>query len=156
MYYIPNDECKVLYNEWKILLAKIISSGKYSTSLKNDPSQFWTIVLKDSSNELQLTEKLKTLLKYILVTPFASAECERGFSVLTRVDADARSRLSPETIQHILRIIINGTPDLSKINVYELAKAFLVHHVRVDDTSVRAGRPKGQEKLRAFPPSRLF
>ncbi|CAL8111036.1 unnamed protein product [Orchesella dallaii] len=29
MYYISNEDCKVLYTEWKSLLAKIMSSGKY-------------------------------------------------------------------------------------------------------------------------------
>ena len=51
----------------------------------------------------------------MLVLPLATACCERGFSTLKRIKSDWRSRLRTETLDHLMRISIDG-PDLESYN----------------------------------------
>ena len=45
-----------------------------------------------------------------LLLPMSTADCERGFSTLSRVKTDLRNRLQNKTLNHLLMISIEG-PD---------------------------------------------
>ena len=55
------------------------------------------------------------LVEIMLVLPLATACCECGLSTLKQIKSDWRSRLGTETLDHLMRISIDG-PDLESYN----------------------------------------
>lgn len=54
-----------------------------------------------------------------MVLPDSSAEAERGFSVLTRLQKGARSVMDPQITDHLMRLRINGAKPIQDLKVYE-------------------------------------
>lgn len=80
---------------------------------------------------------------------------ELGFSVLARLDSHARSNLSPESLDAVLRIKLNGNKPIKMVNAFKYAETFLLKHHMVDDPA--AGKPK-KKRDSSYPKrfSRLF
>ena len=53
---------------------------------------------------------LAHLVEILLVFPVSNAKAERGFSAMRRIKTDWRSRLAEDTLDHLMRITINGCP----------------------------------------------
>ena len=56
---------------------------------------------------------LSTIARIILVCPLGTASVERSFSTMSRVCTRLRQRISPETLDHCLRVSIEGPSVLS-------------------------------------------
>lgn len=66
----------------------------------------------------EYTERLANILMLVekmLVLPLDTACCECGLCTLKHIKSDWRSRLKTETLDHLMRISING-PDLESYN----------------------------------------
>lgn len=99
--------------------------------METKPFVFWSILLKDPSIAWQTNTK--KLINTILVLPVGSAEAERGFSIMNYIKSKRRARLLPETLDHIMRIRING-PEVKKFAARKYAKAWVNEkHMRTDD-----------------------
>ena len=69
----------------------------------------------------------------------------------------ATNRLSPKTVENILRVRINGPADLKQLKAEKYAKEFLKIHVRPDDLTFNGGRKKNPLDEKSFrKSSRLF
>ena len=65
---------------------------------------------------------LKTIVRKVLAIPIGSADAERSFSALFHIRSKRRSRLKPKTLEHFLRIRLNGPKDISKFAAVKYAK----------------------------------
>lgn len=71
----------------------------------------WQRFLAESSDSNEYTNLCK-LLNFILILPFSTAECERGFSQLNLIKSDIRNRLSTDTVNDLLMVKLYG-PNLT-------------------------------------------
>ena len=64
-----------------------------------------------TGTELQdMFPNLSKLAAIGLLMPMSTVDCERGFSALSRIKADARNRLSSRTLNSLMAIAIEGPP----------------------------------------------
>lgn len=71
------------------------------------------------SSEFKLPQRLKSFFEELLVIPDSSAETERGFSVLTRLQRGARNKLDAVVTNAIMRIRINAAKLLAELKIYD-------------------------------------
>ena len=120
-----------------------------------EPTAFWPLVLANTRGDLNISPLLREFIEMTLVAPFGTAECERGFSFLTRIGAHGSSGLAPESYENHLRIIINGSRNINEFNALKIAKEYVRTHVKVDDTTAAGGRPP-YKSFKYKPRIRLF
>jgi hypothetical protein len=78
-------------------------------------------------------EHLKKLLESILCIPIGTPTVERSFSAMNRIMTNLRNRMGQDTLQHCMKISIEGAEDPSieyveeVIDLYETKKT---HHIR--------------------------
>ena len=58
----------------------------------------------------QMYPELSKLAQICLVIPVSTADCERGFSAMARVKTKLRNQMKNSTLNHCLRILIEGPP----------------------------------------------
>lgn len=95
---------------------KIWSRSKQKLSCET----VWQRFLAESTNSNEYTNLCK-LLNFILILPFSTAECERGFSQLNLIKNDVRNRLSTDTVNDLLMIKLYG-PSLTDFSPDEAIK----------------------------------
>ena len=67
------------------------------------------------------------------------------------------NKLSPKTVENILRVRINGPTDIKQLKTERYAREFLKTHVRPDDLTFKGGRKKNPVAEKTFrKSSRLF
>lgn len=71
------------------------------------------------------------LIEIIHVFRVSNAKVERGFSTMRRIKTDWRSRLAEETLDHLMRISIDGVP-LSEFNPIPVVQQFFSKPRRTD------------------------
>jgi hypothetical protein len=59
-------------------------------------------------NAMTVNPFLTTIAQIALTLPFSTACAERGFSSMGRIKSIARNRLSEDTLQHLMTIVLNG------------------------------------------------
>ncbi len=69
-------------------------------------------------------ESIRKLVETILAVPIATADVERGFSILTHTKYDQRSRLTTEHLRNLMFMRINGPP-FDKFDAVRYAKAWI-------------------------------
>lgn len=102
----------------------------------DDPARFWSHFLGHEG--ILWPDQLRELVQLILCLPVGSADAERGFSILKHTRYDRRSRLTPEHLQQILAIRINGPP-IEKFQPRKYTLRWLQHHRESSD-------PRGQRQ----------
>ena len=119
------QELNTLVGHFKLLLER----NDFDSELVNQEWQELKVCIKRNHSQLKMlpmwqrifaeyTERFPNILMLVeimLVLPLATACCEHGFSTLKRIKSDWRSRLGTETLDHLMRISIDG-PDLESYN----------------------------------------
>ena len=108
-----------ILNDWTSLIVALIEHPKFELLRASSPTVFWAKFL--TIDNLPWTNELKYMIRSILSIPVASADAERGFSILKHIKYDRRSSLSATTLDALLRIRING-PDVKNFNDYTYAR----------------------------------
>jgi len=160
LYFSWND-CNVLLNEWQNLLFSAIQSEKYC-ALKGPETTtftFWTQLL--NIPEVAWTSKTILLIQTILVLPIGSADAERGFSVMNHIRTSRRSRLTPDYLDGLMRIRINGPNKIEQFPSIRYARAWIrENHMRTDDPSHKkvqsTSLEDNEQKKKYLPESTLF
>lgn len=99
-------------------------------------SAFWTQTLKLEGVSWGLCGK--RLVQTNLAIPISSAEAERGFSVLKYIRDDHRSRLTPENLDYILRIKLNGPDDIVDFQAEKYAKRWVDKGHLTSDSQIQS------------------
>ena len=138
-----------------IILCPIRSSLYFYNA---SPSYRYTYMQKEESDTFYFAEKLKTLIRKALVIPASTADAERytynfwhilnqfigyiepnnvffqrAFSMLKHTRNARRAGLSPESLDSILRLNLNGPNDLSKFSPNIYTEVWIQKHMRIDD-----------------------
>ena len=58
----------------------------------------------------QMYPELSKLAQICLIIPVSTVDCERGFSAMARVKTKLRNQMKNSTLNHCLRILIEGPP----------------------------------------------
>ena len=66
--------------------------------------------LATNSTMHQMYPQLSKLAQICLIIPVSTADCERGFSAMARVKTKLRNQMKNFTLNHCLRILIEGPP----------------------------------------------
>lgn len=112
----------------------------YKTHKSTDsPVQFWGYFL--NFKEIHWTDRIRQVITITLSLPVSTADAERGFSILKN-SLDHRHQLTPEHLQDVLFIRING-PSIEKFDASSYTRHWLQTGMRSDDTS---WQKKGQRK----------
>lgn len=130
--------------QWKNLLQKIADKPGFCESKLAEPNIFWKKYLADTT--VHWGTELKELIRIALVLPIGSADAERGFSQL-KILRNSRPLLESDTLDHLLRVRINGPSDLEKFPALTYAKKW------VDSIGIRTDDPIQKSKKRPRPPS---
>jgi hypothetical protein len=131
---------------WDLFLREIIFSMIFVQNRHETFEVFWPLILKSGQKEFpHLMPSIASLISKMLVTPFSSAEAERAFSFLTREKSGSRSSMTPETLDKVMRLGLNGKGTYATFDALEPTLKWLQTHARVDDPSFqdsRDGEPK--------------
>jgi len=68
--------CGNAFENWKALRRNILNSEELTTNFRDTPAAFWFHALRFPG--LQFKPIIKEIIELVLVTPFGSADCERG------------------------------------------------------------------------------
>ena len=79
------------------------------------------------------------LIDLVLTIPASTAECERGFSVMGQIKSDWRSSLSPETVDDLMKVLMQS-PNIDSFDPSEAIQLWL-------SSSARQRRPDAKELL---------
>jgi hypothetical protein len=141
-----------LSNEFAYLLHSLIDDHFNELCLHqdgDDPVQFWSYFLAKPTVAWQ--PNIKRAVEHALVVPIATADVERGFSILNHIAYDRRSRLGPTRLRNLMFLRING-PSLSQFDSIRYAKAWRkCGGMRTDDPRQARKKPKNE-----LPHSDLF
>ncbi len=110
---------------------------------------FWSHFLNSATVTWQ--PQIKKLVQLVLVLPIASADVERGFSILNHARYDRRSRLTTQHLQDILFLRINGPP-LSHFDASRYAQAWIKAGGMLTDDPTQVRKKPANE----LPKSNLF
>lgn len=103
--------------EWekiKVSLNEFVSNNQE----KNSRRIFWkSFILWKETIESSFHEQYKNiliLLSIYLISPINSAECERGYSIANRIQANGRSRIMTETLDVLMNVRLLLPDDLRR------------------------------------------
>ena len=124
--------------EWRDLLMKLKSLPQYDNLTKESANIFWTKIL--NNEDLIVGPNFKSLVEICLCLPVGTSSVERSFSILGKILTKSRNKLSPQIIDNIMRIIINGPP-LNLFQPRKYSEKYVKDHIRADDPiTVMRGR----------------
>ena len=99
----PPINCDELLTEWFDLRVYMILNCR-SKSM----SEMLSLLAKPGGNLSVAYPNAKLLAQIGLLLPIATADCERAFSTMRRVKSRLRSEMSNSTLNHCMRISIEG------------------------------------------------
>lgn len=100
------DDCNALGREWTFTIRTIIESSRFCELHTSNALTFWSQMLK--TNDIAWTVRTNKLIHTILVLPIGSAEAERGFSIMNHILTSRRMSLTPEHVDDLMRLRLNG------------------------------------------------
>ena len=128
---------KLTQLEWTENLMGIVAAAEEFCSFQNaNPISFWSHFVGKL-----IGRNIVYLIKVVLVIPIGSADAERGFSIMNHIRTSRRSRLSPSTLDSLIRVRLNGPNELDKFKAFKYSMEWVKHHLRTDD-------PQRQHKKR--------
>ncbi len=140
---------EIITNEFGILLHSLLDdhAPDYCTHREKDsPVNFWSYFL--NSPTVIWHPSIKKLVQIVLVIPIASADVERGFSILAHTRSDRRSRLTAAHLQNILFLRINGPP-LEKLDAARYAQAWIEAGVMQTDDPTQIRKVQKNELVKS-------
>lgn len=132
--YFKWGECDSILLEWRNLLTSIVTHGYYCRLRNGNAVEFWSKFLHPNTTNVEWTEKTKRIIQTILVIPVGSAEAERGFSIMNYIKTSRRSSLTPERLDELMRIRINGPNKIEEFSSMKYAEEWVKNHIRTDST----------------------
>lgn len=96
---VDGGECE---SEWDCFKTLMRTSYSQTTMRQMVSLLFTDPSLKDMFPQLSKVASISALI------PVSTAECERAFSAMNRIKTDLRNRLSTSTLDHLMRISIEG------------------------------------------------
>lgn len=141
-FKICDDE--VIIEEWQTLISDIVNYPNYCEMKSEQTSvrAFWAQALK--WEQISWGSNIKRLLHIVLSIPISSAEAERGFSILKYIRDSHRTRLTPQNLDAIMRIKINGPDNLDFFPAARYAKKWIDDGHLSTDNIMRAKCPESQ------------
>ncbi len=112
-----------LEGDWTKLQEDITNSEEWCTMKGSNTKEFWRHYLSATSY-IKMSEEMRNLIKNVLVTPISSADAERGFSILFHTRTSRRSRLTPEHLEGMLSLRINGPKNIALFPALKYAKTW--------------------------------
>ena len=101
-------ETSVMVGHFKPLLESVASAFKhYSMQTLQGNSIIWLLLLMHYQDKFP---NLRHLIEILQVFPISNTKVECGFSTMRQIKTDWRSRLAEETLDHLMRISIDGVP----------------------------------------------
>lgn len=88
--------------EWPALKVRMKRDGN-NTSVQDFYHRLFT-----NPNQKETLKNILVLAEIILCIPVSSAICERGFSAMARIKSDWRSRLTPDMLNFLMAVSIQG------------------------------------------------
>lgn len=157
-YGMSAEDILSIKTNWETFLQEVTSSTIFSQNKKEPFEVFWPLILKNELNQTpHLTRAIASLISKMLVTPFSSAEAERAFSFVTREKSGSRSSMTPETLDRIMRISLNGKRTYAYFDALGPTLKWLKEHSRVDDASFQEPRnPHPRQWNNFLPQNTLF
>lgn len=121
-------------------------ASEYCLHRENDDAlQFWTHFMQLPN--INWPENFRKLINIVLALPVGSVDAERGFSILTHARYNRRSRLTPQHLDDILFLRING-PSIEKFDALKYTKAWLdARHMETDDPTRRGKTKKSSDNI---------
>ena len=110
-----------LSDDWQNMISNIIKSHEFDRYQDSDPIFFWYRFI----NKGLVPEKIKKLVQTVLSVPIGSADCERAFSILFHIRTKRRAKLTPQHLEDLLRIRMNGPKDPTKFAAFKYAKEWV-------------------------------
>jgi len=108
------ERCRIEWEEIKVSLNEFVSNNQE----KNSRRIFWkSFILWKETIESSFREQYKNiliLLSIYLISPINSAECERGYSIANRIQANGRSRIMTETLDVLMNVRLLLPDDLRR------------------------------------------
>lgn len=126
------DSDGIILDQWQELLKSIVSSANYC-QIKNGRTTsfaFWSQLLKWP--EIVWGDSIKRLLYTVIAIPISSAEAERGFSALKYIRDAHRSRLTPQSLDAIMGIKLNGPDELDFFAASKYVRNWIKNHHPTD------------------------
>ena len=94
--------------EWQALKVTLRCMGQGgNNNIPVDESEMYARIFNNNMQERRL-HNVMMLIEIILVIPVSTAVCERGFSAMKRIKSDWRSSLSPEMLDTLMLISLEG------------------------------------------------
>lgn len=137
--YFKWDKCMNLVDEWKHVLMNIIDSDSVCALRQRhtQTAKFWSEAL--NMPDIGWKESVEKLVKTMLVLTTGSSEAERGFSIMNHIKYDRRSRLSPDNLESLMRIRINGPDNMDQFIAIKYARKWIKeNHYRTDDPRAKS------------------
>ena len=98
----------------------------------DNAAEFWSFILR--SKTVIIGQLFRSLMEIVLVLPVGSEDAERGFSIMKHAKYDRRNRLTPDHLDDILRIRINGPP-IESFDAPRYALIWQKDHMASEDTT---------------------
>ena len=118
----PRMGPKTIGKEFLRLALKIRGSPEWCQINKSKPSLFWSNIFKNA--EMQMTGVLEKIIKSAIAIPAGSAAAERIFGKMNYIKDAHRATLSPDHLEHIIRIRRNG-PEVGGIRLEPYTDKYL-------------------------------
>ena len=118
----PRMGPKTIGKEFLRLALKIRGSPEWCQINKSKPSLFWSNIFKNA--EMQMTGVLEKIIKSAIAIPAGSAAAERIFGKMNYIKDAHRATLSPDHLEHIIRIRHNG-PEVGGIRLEPYTDKYL-------------------------------
>lgn len=134
--YFKWDKVNELLDAWSVLLESFVRSSRLCAFKAKETKSFafWSEML--ISKEIAWKPNTKKLIYTILSLPIASADAERGFSIMNHIRTSRRSRLGPESLDALMRVRINGPNNIDRFAASKYAKKWIEeNHMKTDDAS---------------------
>jgi hypothetical protein len=108
------EQCRIEWEKIKVSLNEFVSNNQE----KNSRRIFWkSFILWKEKIDSSFREQYKNiliLLSIYLISPINSTECERGYSIANRIQANGRSRIMTETLDVLMNVRLLLPDDLRR------------------------------------------
>lgn len=143
---------RILADEFSRLLFSLLDDHNHEYCIykaQKDPVQFWGHFLNTPTVDWQ--PNIRSAIEKTMALPVSTADVERGFSILKHIRGERRSRLTPQHLDDIMFLRVNG-PKLGDFDPYRYTKAWYADGgMRSDDE-----RKKRVVQKNELPKSTMF
>ena len=171
IFYEWHEDCFSISEEWRNLLTSVVEHEYYCRLRNGKFVEFWSKFLHVNTTNILWTPATIKMFHTIFAIPVGSVEAERGFSIMNHIKYKRRGSLTAETLDHLMRVRINGPNKLEEFPAMKYAVKWVEKgHIRTDspnsikvkptylDESEKSENEQAQSRLteQLLPQSALF